>query len=392
MMVRLTLRCCLFAALFFAAVNATAQEGTVQARVFYYNRGQKKEAREDVRIKDETPREIIIERSTRTDKIPAADVLDVVYRIPADLNLDIRAKASSAEDNALKETDPTKRLKLNEAALAGYRDLLGKLDKREEYARAYLHTEFKIAALLARLAEDDKTRLDEAIKELTKFKTEHSKSWQLGMVGKLLVRAEIAKGDMKSALATIEEFAHRDSLADEVRQEYELLGIRALLRSDNFTDAERSDNFTDAERRLTALAKSVSKDDPQAARVEIYLAECKAKSDLPESEKRLQAVIRSGAAPVIKALAYNTLGDCYRLNDQLENAFWQYLWVDQEYPQDREEHAKALYYLSILFEKVKKSPARAEACRTRLLTDKLFTGLEYQKLAAREHLKKSDSK
>jgi tetratricopeptide (TPR) repeat protein len=383
MVFRLALRSCLFAALFCATVCAMAQEETVQARVLYHNRAQKKQVREDVRIKDETPREIIIERSNRTEKIRTGDVLDVVYRIPADLNLDIRAKASSAEDNAIKETDSGRRQKLNEAALAGYRDLLAKLAKRDEFARARQHTEFKIAALLARLAEDDSSRLDEAINALTQFKTEHGKSWQVGMVGKLLARAQIAKGDMKAAQATFEEFAHRDDLADEARQEYELLGIRALVRDDNFAEAER---------KLTALGKTLAKDDPQAARVEIYLAACKAKSDLPEAEKRLQVVIRGDAEPAIKALAYNTLGDCYRTNDRLEKAFWQYLWVDQVYPQDREEHAKALYYLSILFEKVKKSPLRAEACRTRLLTDKLFTGLEYQKLAAREHPKKSESK
>src|SRR5262249_32873612 len=155
-------------------------------------------------------------------------------------------------------------------------------------------------------------------------------------------------------LATFEEFARRDDLAEPVRQEYELLGIRTLLSSDNFAEAER---------KLTALGKSLAKDDPQAVRVEIYLAACKGKSDLSGAEKRLQTVIRSDVEPDVKALAYNTLGDCYRANNRFEDAFWQYLWVDQEYTQDREEHAKALYHLSILFDKVKKMPARAQACR-----------------------------
>src|SRR5262249_51478820 len=236
---------------------------------------------------------------------------------------------------------------------------------------------------LAREAEADPTRRTEAVKALTKFKTDHTKSWQIGTVGKLLARIQVLQGDQKGALATFEEFARRDDLVESLRQEYELLGIRTLLSADSFADAER---------KLTVLSKTLPKDDPQPFRVEIYLAACKAKGNLADAEKRLQAVIRSEAEPAVKALAYNTLGDGYRANNRLEDAFWQYLWVDQEYNQDREEHAKALYYLSVLFDKLKKMPARAQACRDRLLNDKLFAGLEYQKLAAKENQKAAAEK
>jgi hypothetical protein len=365
--------CFCLLALLLAAVTAGAQ---TSGRIFYYNRAKKKDDVEQrIRIKEESPKELTLERGTRTEKLPAMDVLDIDYQIPADLNLDIRAKAKSAEDAALKETDLAKRLKSNDAAIAGYRDLIEKLPKEEQYDAARRHTEYKIAVILARQAEDDTTRRDEALKALIKFKTDHAKSWQIGTLGKLLARVQTLLGDQKAALATFDEFARRDDLAEPVRQEYELLGIRTLLSSDNFTEAER---------KLTSLAKTLAKDDPQSVRVEIYLAACKGKSDLSGAEKRLQAVIRSDVEPAVKALAYNTLGDCYRANDLLEKAFWQYLWVDQEYTQDREEHAKALYYLSILFDKVKKMPARAQACRDRLLSEKPFAGLEYQKLAAKE--------
>jgi hypothetical protein len=362
------------------AAAASAQQGD---RIFVYDRVKKKEDRINARVKDESPKEIVIERATRTEKLPVGDVLDIDYQIPADLNLDIRAKAKSAEEAALKETDPAKRLKINESAIAGYRDLIDKLPKEERYDRARWQAEFRIAVILASEAEDDPSRQGDALKALTQFKTDHDKSWQIGRVGKLLARIQIAKGDIKSALVTYEEFARRDDLAAPLRQEYELLGIRALLSAENFADAER---------KLTTLAKSLAKDDPQAVRVETYLAACQANTNLPEAEKRLQRIIHGDAGPAVKALAYNTLGDCYRRNNRLEDAFWQYLWVDQEYNQDREEHAKALYYLAILFDKVKKSPARAQFCRDRLLTDKLFAGLEYQKLAAKESQKPSGDK
>jgi hypothetical protein len=87
---------------------------------------------------------------------------------------------------------------------------------------------------------------------------------------------------------------------------------------------------------------------------------------------------------MIKALAANTLGDYYRETGKQEDAFWQYLWVDIVYNQDKHEQAKALYHLSKLFDHVKGDAARAVACRERLLKDKEFSGLEYQKLAAKE--------
>src|SRR6516164_9742547 len=108
---RLNLACWCLLALGIAAATAGAQ---TSGRIYYYNRAKKKDDVEQrVRIKEETPKEITLERGTRTDKLPAMDVLDIDYQIPADLNLDIRAKAKSAEDAALKETDLAKRLKSN---------------------------------------------------------------------------------------------------------------------------------------------------------------------------------------------------------------------------------------------------------------------------------------
>lgn len=154
-----------------------------------------------------------------------------------------------------------------------------------------------------------------------------------------------------------------------------MLVVRALMKAGKTADAEG---------KLAALAKSLDPKDPQAARVEVYRASCLARTNPADAEKRLLAIIQGDADDSVKALAYNTLGDCYRLNNRPEDAFWQYLRVDIQLSQDREEHAKALYYLAELFETVKKQPERAAACREKLLTDKQFAGLEHQKLAAKK--------
>jgi hypothetical protein len=383
MMIRTPLR--LGASLVALLVVAAAANAQTRDRIFYISRA-KNAVKEDVlrgQITEETPQHIVVTIGTRTEMVPAVDVLDVDHEIPADLNIDIRAKARKEEATADKEPEAAKRLKLYDQAIAGYKELLAKLGKSEKYQLAQRHLEFKIAQLLARQAEDDPSRLDAAVTALAEFKTKHPNGWQIGQAGKLLARAQLSKNDMKGALATYEEFARRDDLGDALRQEYQLLGIKAMLRTGDFADAER---------KLTALAATLAKDDPQAIRIAIYLAVCKAKTDLAGTEKSLLAVIASDADPAIKGLAHNALGDAYRLNNRLEDAFWQYLWVDQQYNQDREEHAKALYYLSILFDRVKKTPARALACREKLLNDTPFKGMEYQKLAAKENQKPAAEK
>jgi hypothetical protein len=386
-MMRHTIRfCVILLALFVVASTALAQPGD---RVYYYTRSNKtvKEEVKRCQIKEENPKEIVYALGAKTEKLPASEVFDVDHQIPADLNVDIRSKARNKEAGGDKEPDAAKRIKDYEGALAGYRELQEKLGKLEGYRFAQRQLEFKIAQILARLAEaeDDRSRLDDALTALTEFKTKHPNGWQIGMTGKLLARLQIAKGDLKGALATYDEFARRDDLADDVRQEYQLLGIKALLKTD------KTDDFAEAERKLTKLAVTLPKGDPQAVRVEIYLAACKAKSDLAGAEKRLYDVITSDADPAIKALAYNTRADC-RLDKHPEDAFWDYLMVDQVYNMDREEHAKALYHLSILFDRVKRTPTRAQACRDKLLNEKSFAGLEYQKLAAKKIQKANGDK
>ena len=55
-----------------------------------------------------------------------------------------------------------------------------------------------------------------------------------------------------------------------------------------------------------------------------------------------------------------------------------FLIVDTLYNQDTDEHAKALYHLSILFDKVKNDPIRARQSKDKLL-DPIYLKSEYQK-------------
>jgi len=368
-----------------SALSASAQNRTSgeDGDITYYNRTKKKEETLRGTIEKETPKEIVVSRTTRNDKVAAVDVLDVAYQIPADLRLEVLGKARKQEAAADRETDLKKRGKDIDDAIASYKELIDKLGKRDGHPLAQRHYEYQIARLLARAAENDASRMDDAVAALSNFKSKHNGAWQIDKVGRLLARVQVLKGDLKTALAVYDEFAARDDLAEAVRQQYALLGIKALLRPNNFADAER---------KLTNLSAKLSPDDPQAVRVQIYLAGCKAKSNLPEAEKRLKTIINSDADGALKGLACNTLGDCYRLNNRLEDAFWQYLMTEVEFSQDRDEHAKALYYLADLFGKAKNRPERGQACLDRLLSDRIFAGSDFQRQAARDQQKAGQRK
>src|SRR5262249_38806779 len=111
-----------------------------------------------------------------------------------------------------------------------------------------------------------------------------------------------------------------------------------------------------------------------------------------EASAQLQKIIDGTKDPSLKAAAYNALGLSYLHNrdslpDALQNARWQFLWVDVIYNQDKAEHAKALYHLWRIFRDLEE-PERARECLETLLTDRQYAGLEYQRRAQREKDKK----
>ncbi len=79
----------------------------------------------------------------------------------------------------------------------------------------------------------------------------------------------------------------------------------------------------------------------------------------------MRQVIKDTSDKTLKAQAYNTLGVSYFNGEYLKEARWDFLWVDVVYNQDRAEHAKALYYLWKIFDKLDEKE-RAQECRDAL--------------------------
>jgi hypothetical protein len=321
-------------------------------------------------IESETPLGIKLRpREGPVLNIAAADIRYVRYKAVAVPDIDYR-KPFSLEDRALGQTRDEQRRKLLADALQAYRDLL---PGAKETPAGYRYLQYRIARLLAQQAEDDRDKLDAAIAAFAEFARQHADSWEIVAAHKQLAHLQEEKGDLAAAGEAYSELARTPGLATRTQQESQILAARMLLRAGRTADAEK---------RLADLDTHLSDGAPSKPAVRVFLAQCRmARGDLDGIDKQVQAALAATADEAILAAAHNLLGDYYLKKGQPEDAFWHYLRVDVQYGSDREEDAKALYYLSQLFDKVKNDRVRARDCLTRLQDKGQFGGTEYHKRA-----------
>jgi hypothetical protein len=341
--------------------------------IHYFNPKTHKNEEAKGTITEESPATVKYKAAGKAAEIAAVDVTDIDYQPGADDKWDkiTWGGPNTALKRALAATKPAERKKELLKALDGYSTEVAPQVKKNKLPNRHVH--FKIAEVLALLAEDDHAQIDPAIDALKKFKTDHGDGWQLVRATKMLARLLELKGDEAGAQATYAELADNAAAPKEVRQEFGLLVVRYLLRKGKHADA-------------AAKAKAMlPADEPQATKLKVYLAACDiAAKNYGPVEKELKDILEGGADNDVKALARNTLGDYYQAKGDRGEAFWQYLWVDVQYNQDREELAKALYNLAKLYADVRKDPVRAKECLERLKDEKQFGGLEYHRKALAE--------
>lgn len=331
----------LLATLAATAAGLTPPPARADDKVVYVDRAQKKEVTTNGTVSKESPAGITL----ASRDIPAADIVDIVYDSMKAAKLDYGSGFTKerAGLSAAKEAD---RKKGFADALASYKDALKNVAATAKPARRLI--EYRIAALNARVAEEDGTGLDAAIKELTEFKSKNADGWQIVSAYRTLARLQMKHKDPQAAMKTYEELSKVAGVSKDVQQDCDLQVADVLLR-DKATYAE-------AEAKLTALVGSLSADDPQQAKAKVYLTRCvaaKGKAELQKAVQELQALIDGSRDPELKAVAYNTLGDCYMMNSQPRDALWAYLFVDLIYNQNHEQHVKALTQLAAVFKETK---------------------------------------
>jgi hypothetical protein len=339
--------------------------------IYYTDPTTKKEANVTAVIEQEGPAGVKIKQGKETRLISSLDILQINYKQTKVDALTFRAPSGKLT-NALKKTKPAERVTDLLDALKAFQDLAPQL---REAPNIYRYLQFKIAEVKYHLAQDEPTHVAGAVEALRTFAKENPAGWEVVPALKLLAQLEEQKGNTDGARQAYEDLANVPDVPKDLKQTSELLVAQLLVRGNRHADAET---------RLMALKGRMQANDPQLPLVTVYLVQTQmAQNKLDNVEKQLRGVLLSTGDGNLKASGHNALGDYYRLKNQNEDAFWQYLRVDVMYAQDKNEHARALYWLWKLFDKTKNDPVRAEECYNKL-ADKEYAGTEYQTRALAE--------
>jgi hypothetical protein len=367
----------LTAAALLASLAVLTAAARAQDKVRYFDRKTQKNVEKSGAVTEESPAGVTFKAvgEPRPITISAGDISEVDYTVK-DGDKFGRLEWNSPNNflkNARTATTPAKRRELLDKALDDYRTLVPLVKDDRKLAR---HVQFGIAEVLAMQSEADPKKLDPAIEQIKKFRATYADGWQVVKATKMQVRLLEQKGDEAGVQAAYAELADKESAPKEVRQEFGLLAARNLIRKNKHAEAAA---------KLKAIKEGMEPGDPQALKLKVYLAACDTAAGKYDGvEKALDEVMESGADSDVKALARNTLGDYFRARGDKEKAFWEYLWVDVHYNQDREELSRALYNLSKLFVEVRQDRVRAKECLERLSDEKQFGGLEYHRKALAE--------
>ncbi|MBI3412420.1 MAG: tetratricopeptide repeat protein [Planctomycetes bacterium] len=354
-----------------AALTVLGSSQAVCAQDEVFLRGKEKPLKVTITAESGLGLEQDLGKGKAKEMIPAEDIVDVMYNnlTPDGVRVNIYRPAFTKErkyfDPAARK-DPKEKITLGEIIKA-YAEAFSQV--KEKYAKQ--HLEYKIAYLSVLLAQEEGAGDDAALQKLAAFKSKHPDSWQIASCLRLLANMQIAQKKLKEAEDTYQELAAAN-VAPEVKLEGELLAAQVGLRGGKGNEAIK---------KLDDILAKLPKDSRFYARARIAKAESLATSkDKDQAIAMLRQIIKESSDKAVKATAYNALGEIFFHAAAYKEARWEFLHVDVLYNQDRNEHAKALYYLSQVFDKLGE-PERAKECRDILAADRQFAGLEWQRLA-----------
>ncbi len=327
-------------------------------------------------------------------KIPAADIIDIQHDAISPGTLTIKGGAfrdgKDAEKEADEGTTAAARTKAMTTAIAKYTETLKKM-ARDTQAQRYAarHIEYKIAMLTVKQLSADQTTQEKAIERLRGFQKSFPDSWQLNITMPLVAQLHMEAGEFKQAETIYDEMASMTEFPADVRREAELKVIRVSVKAGNIPLAQKK--LDALEKKAGADKLFVSLVQLERANVLVSLAASEKAVDVrlkkfDEAVPLLQKVIRENSDNQVKAIAHNMLGECFYRAEKYKEAVWEFLWVDAVFNQDKQQQAKALYFLKLTFEKLGDGP-RAQECRETLLNDRQFSGTEYQRKANAEKAK-----
>ena len=344
--------------------------------VLFREPGKKKDTPIIGKIQEESPAGIKLKPSKGEIKnIPALQITEIEYGP----GLDALGRTDFRDGDikltiALKATGKKREDGLRKALLAF--QTLDSNERLSGLAPIHRYFQFRIAQTLYYQAREDTSRRDAAITALKEYKSSFKDGWEIVPALQLLAALQEEKGDTEAASQTFSDLAGLDGIDPAMKLQSQLKGARLMMLVNKFTEAENK--LKDVERTLPA-------DDPQRVFVEAYLIQSRIaqKGNLDGIDTKLKQILRASKDSNLLALVHNSLGDFYRAKGDLDQAFWEYCKVDMLYNLDREEHAKALYYLSKLYDHPRNKLERAAEALTRLKSSQ-FDGTLFQRQAMAE--------
>jgi tetratricopeptide (TPR) repeat protein len=303
--------------------------------------------------------------------IAAETIDDIVYEVtPVQTRIAMYRPATIFEKESLDPSKESKRKANIAEALKKFQDAAAKVE--QPFAKR--HCEYKVAVLLARQASEDGAPAEPAIEALTKFKSNHADSWQIGACLTLLGRLQLEAKDFTGAKATYAELAQAN-VPEDVKQEAQLQVIQVSVREGKMAEAKAA---------LDGFIKNTPPGGKQAVKARVVQGELQVHAkDYDGALKILTQAAKETSDRELKALIYNAKGVCLFEKADFKGARWEFLWVDVVYNQSKAEHAKALYYLAKVFEQIG-DPEKSQECREQLLNDRAFAGSEWRARAQKE--------
>jgi tetratricopeptide (TPR) repeat protein len=235
-------------------------------------------------------------------------------------------------------------------ALDEYKKVVDKVKNNPNASdRAKRYIEYRLAML--KVVQNEKDAAD----TLSNFLKAHANSWEYPAAAKQLVALQLSTQDYDSAIKTASALASSSGLPKDMKQEADLMLIDVQFQAGKYSEVQN---------KIGPLLTSIPASDPMKKKLEVFQIAVSSKdAKIEDLAAQLTSIIDSTNDSSLKALAFNTLGDCYSSRNQKREAMWQYLWVDSVYNSDVSERVKALDRLAKLFETEFKEPERAKAFR-----------------------------
>lgn len=284
-----------------------------------------------IKYAESTALELVVERTSGDEKIPVIEIDRVLFDgEPIQLRTVRDNVANGAYANAIKGLD---------------RILENAKEKPIESEGAQVDLEFYRVVCLARLAQSNED-VSKAGALAKKFVDEHPTNYHFFAAQELLGNLYTRYKKYDAARRAYE------TLAKTPYQEWKMRAGAALGRM--AMDEGKFDVAKKEFEGVLELAKSASspRAEAESQAAELGRARCLAETGgIDEAIKSIEDLIGKMNPEEVElhALAYNTLGHCYRKKPDVKAAMVAFLHVEEIYFSDPQAHAEALYHLALLY-------------------------------------------